>query len=82
MNSLLFVHMAHVNGHQDRATMLWHELDFRAKINVLADSQVDDIYRKPPRRTGLFPSCWIPGIRAALFHGDECWRLTSYQRHP
>lgn len=28
--------IAHVKGHQDR-TKLWHELDLRAKINVLAD---------------------------------------------
>jgi hypothetical protein len=43
-------------GHQDQ-TMLWHKLDLRAKINVLADDkQADDsIYRKPPRLTGLFP---------------------------
>jgi hypothetical protein len=47
--------------------MLWHELDLRAKINVLA---ADNIYRKQPRRTGLFPS-WLPGTRAALFHGER-----------
>jgi hypothetical protein len=46
------------------------ELDRRAKINVLADRQADAIYKKPTRRTGLFPS-WIPGTRAALFHGEQ-----------
>jgi hypothetical protein len=45
---------------------LWHELDLRAKINVLADRQDDDIYRKQPRRPSL-----IPGTRAALFHGER-----------
>jgi hypothetical protein len=56
-------------GHQDR-TKLWHELDLRAKINMLADPQADNmIYRKQPRKTGFFPT-WIPGAgtRAALFH--------------
>jgi hypothetical protein len=61
--------IAHVKGQQDR-TNLWHKLDLRAKINVLADRQADDIYRKQPRRTGLFQS-WIPGTRAALFHGER-----------
>jgi hypothetical protein len=49
--------IAHVKGHQDR-TKSWDELDRRAKINVLADRQADTIYKKPTRRTGLFPS-WI-----------------------
>jgi hypothetical protein len=45
---------------------LWHELDLRAKINVLgADKQADEIYRKQPRRTGLFPT-WIPGTPALI----------------
>jgi hypothetical protein len=35
--------IAHVHGHQDRHK-LWHELDIREKINVLADRQADDIY--------------------------------------
>ena len=51
-------------------TKPWHELDLRAKINVLADRQADAIYRKQPRRTGLFPS-WIPSTRAALFHSKR-----------
>jgi hypothetical protein len=59
----------HVKGHQDR-TKPWHKLDLWAKINVLADRQADAIYRKQPRRTGLFPS-WIPGTRAALFPGER-----------
>jgi hypothetical protein len=60
--------IAHIKGHQDR-TKPWHGLDLHAIINVLADQQADEIYRKQPRRTGLFPS-WIPGTRAALFlHG-------------
>jgi hypothetical protein len=46
------------------------ELDRREQINVLADRQANAIYRKPQRQTGLFPS-WIPGTRAALFHGDQ-----------
>jgi hypothetical protein len=49
---------------------MWHELDIREKINVLADQQADAIYKKPLRQTGLFPS-WIPGTRAALFHGEQ-----------
>jgi hypothetical protein len=50
---------------------LWHELDLRAKINVLADKQADEIYLKQPRRTGLFPTR-IPGTPcAALFHGER-----------
>jgi hypothetical protein len=51
--------------------MSWDELNRRAKINVLADRQeADAIYRIPARRTGLFLS-WIPGTRAALFHGEH-----------
>jgi hypothetical protein len=57
-------------GHQEDRTKSWDELDRRAKINVLADQQADAIYKKPTRRTGLFPS-WIPGTRAALFHGEQ-----------
>jgi hypothetical protein len=61
---------------------LRHELDLRAKINVLADRQAGEIYfdqkrnlktpvnKKEPRKTGLFPT-WIPGTRAALFHGEQ-----------
>jgi hypothetical protein len=50
---------------------LWHKLDLRAKINVLAaDKQADDIYWKQPWWTGLFPP-WIPGTRAALFHREQ-----------
>ena len=59
----------HVHGHQDQHK-LWHELDRREQINVLADRQANAIYRKPQRQTGQFPS-WIPGTRAALFHGDQ-----------
>ena len=58
----------HVKGHQDRHKE-WDDLDIYAKINVLADQQAEAIYRKPPRRTGIFPT-WVPGTRAALFHGD------------
>jgi hypothetical protein len=38
----IWTDIAHIKGHQDR-TKLWHELDLRAKINVLADQQADDI---------------------------------------
>jgi hypothetical protein len=58
----------HVKGHQD-TTKCWDKLDIRAQINVLADRQADAIYRKPPGRTGLFPT-WVPGTGAALFHND------------
>jgi hypothetical protein len=61
--------IAHVRGHQDR-NKPWHELDNREQINVLADKQANAIYRTPQRQTGLFPS-WIPGTRAALFHGEQ-----------
>jgi hypothetical protein len=61
--------IAHIKGHQDR-TKSWDELDLKAKINVLADRQANAIYKKPLWRTGLFPS-WIPGTRAALFHGKQ-----------
>jgi hypothetical protein len=37
---------------------------------LLADQQAGEIYRKQPRRTGLFPT-WIPGTRAALFQGEH-----------
>jgi hypothetical protein len=52
---------------------LWHELDIREKINVLADRQANAIYTKKPLRlvTGLFPTRWISGTRAALFHGEQ-----------
>ena len=38
--------ISHVHGHQDRHK-LWHELDRREQINVLADQQANAIYRKP-----------------------------------
>jgi hypothetical protein len=50
---------------------LWQqELGLRAKINLAR--QADDIYKKPLRRTGLFPT-WIPGpgTRGHLFHGEQ-----------
>jgi hypothetical protein len=49
---------------------MWQELDLCEKINVLADQQANAIYKKPQGRTGLFPT-WIPGTRAALFHGEQ-----------
>jgi hypothetical protein len=58
-----------VKGHQDRHKP-WEELDARAQINVLADRQADAIYKTPPGRTGLIPT-WVPGTRAALFHGMQ-----------
>jgi hypothetical protein len=57
-----------VKGHQDNKKS-WDKLDMRAQINVLADRQADEIYRKSPGRTGLFPT-WVPGTGAALFHND------------
>ena len=39
--------IAHVKGHQNDMTQ-WDELDFRAKINVLADKQADAIYECNP----------------------------------
>jgi hypothetical protein len=45
--------------------------DIQEKNNVLADQQADaTIYTKPLRKTGLFLT-WIPGTRAALFHGEQ-----------
>jgi hypothetical protein len=38
--------ISHVHSHQDR-NKLWHELDRREQINVLADRQANAIYRKP-----------------------------------
>jgi hypothetical protein len=61
--------IAHVKGHQDRHK-LWQELDIHEKINVLADRQANAIYKKPLQLTELFPT-WIPGTRAALFHGEQ-----------
>jgi hypothetical protein len=62
--------IAHVKGHKDRHK-LWHELDIGEKeINVLADRQATAIYKKPLWLTGLFFPTWIPGTRAALFHGE------------
>jgi hypothetical protein len=62
--------IAHVKGHQDRHKQ-WDELDIRAQINVIADRQANDIYRKPPGRTGVFPTWVPPGTRAALFHRQQ-----------
>jgi hypothetical protein len=39
-------------------------------MSLAADRQADTIYKKPSRKTGLFPS-WVPGTRAALFHGEH-----------
>jgi hypothetical protein len=61
--------IVHVKGHQDQHKP-WDELYIRAKIDVVADRQADAIYRKSPGRTGLFPT-WVPGTRAALFHGNK-----------
>jgi hypothetical protein len=49
---------------------MWPELDICEKINVLADKQANAIYKKPQGQTGLFLT-WIPGTRAALFHGEQ-----------
>jgi hypothetical protein len=40
---------------------------------VLADRQADNIYRKPPGRTGVIPTWvpFVPGTRAALFHRQQ-----------
>jgi hypothetical protein len=62
--------IAHGKGHQDRHK-LWHELDIHEKINVLADRQANAIYKTPLWLTGLFLPTWIPGTRAALFHGER-----------
>ena len=59
----------HVKSHQDK-NKKWDELNNFAQINVLADRQANEIYSIRPRLTGLFPT-WVPGTRAALFHGNS-----------
>jgi hypothetical protein len=70
----------HVKSHQDQVKP-FEELTPDAQINVLADRQADAIYNKRPHRTGLFPT-WIPGTRAALFHGPHqvTTRIPNYIR--
>jgi hypothetical protein len=70
----------HVKSHQDRQKP-FAELTPDAQINVLADHQAEAIYTKRPHRTGLFPT-WVPGTRAALFHGQHqvTTRIPDYIR--
>jgi hypothetical protein len=39
-------------------------------MNVLADHHTDALHHQPPSLIGLFPT-WLPGTRAALFHGER-----------
>jgi hypothetical protein len=59
----------HVKSHQDQQKP-YEQLTPDAQINILADRHADAIHRQRPHHTGLFPS-WIPGTRAALFHGSS-----------
>jgi hypothetical protein len=68
--------IAHVNKHQNNHKR-WDELDIQAQINILADHQADAIYWKSPcQTTSLFPTCWVPGTCAALYH-DNFQQVTS-----
>jgi hypothetical protein len=49
----------------------------KKSMHLLADRQANAIYKKPLWLTGLFPT-WIPGTRAALFHGE---RQVTAKRH-
>jgi hypothetical protein len=60
---------AHVKSHQDQQHP-YEELTPDAQINILADQYAAAVHRQRPHHTGLFPS-WIPGTRAALFHGPS-----------
>ena len=76
----LNINIFHVKSHQDLIKP-FKELPPAAQINVLADQQADAIYNKRPHRTGLFPT-WVPGTRAALFHGSQqiTTRIPEYIR--
>jgi hypothetical protein len=63
------VNIFHVKSHQDRLKP-YDKLTPYAQINVLADHHADATHDAPPPTTGLFPT-WIPGTRAALFHGQQ-----------
>ena len=63
------VDIFHVKSHQDRDKS-FNELTPYAKMNVLANCYAEYLHSQPETMIGIFPS-WIPGTKAALFHGDS-----------
>ena len=65
----IMVDIFHVKSHQDRGKS-FNELTPYAKMNVLADCYAEHLHSQPETTIGIFPS-WIPGTKAALFHGPS-----------
>ena len=59
----------HIKGHQDR-TKAFEDLTPYAQLNVLADKYAEQLHTIPANQIGMFPQ-WIPGTKAALFHGTQ-----------
>ena len=67
------VDIFHVKSHQDRDKP-FNKLTPYAKMNVLADRYAKYLHSQPETTIGIFPS-WIPGIKAAIYHGAS--QITS-----
>ena len=59
----------HVKGHQDQ-TKAFEDLTPYAQLNVLADRYAEQLHTMPANQISMFPH-WIPGTKAALFHGAQ-----------
>ena len=68
-NLLMKVDIFHVKSHQDRDKP-FDELTPYAKMNVFADRYAEYLHAQPETMIGVFPS-WLPGTKAAIFHGDS-----------
>ena len=65
----IMVDIFHVKLHQDHEKP-FDKLTLYAKMNVLADRYAEHLHSQPKTAIGIFPS-WIPGTKAALFHGPS-----------
>jgi hypothetical protein len=63
------VDIFHVKSHQDRDKP-FDDLTPYAQMNVLADRYAEYLHLQPETTIGIFPS-WLPGTKAALFHGPS-----------
>ena len=63
------VDIFHMKAHQDHDKP-FNELSQFAQINILVDCYTEQLHSQPANTIGIFPT-WIPGTKAALFHGPS-----------
>ena len=65
----IMVNIFHIKLHQD-CDKPFDKFTLYAQMNVLADCYAEKLHLQPKTTIGIFLS-WIPGTKAALFHGPS-----------